>query len=176
MKYTYGLIVMLCLLASCATTLGPMPSAYNASCVTTTSVYEVRGGSLSGLVNPGADVKVLEGYQRCNDLKRGDLVLYNYSGDAVPLIKVVKAVPGDHWYLNGSAIIVDNETLTNSEGVAFSISDTRRLALYAHDYPVIPANTYLLMGNLAGGSLDSSVFGLVSRTDILGLAIPPGQS
>jgi hypothetical protein len=34
---------------------------------------------------------------------------------------------------------------------------------------------YLLLGNLAGGSVDSSVFGLVRRTDILALVVAPGQ-
>ena len=159
------------LLAACTQGIAPTHQ-YNATCITNTSVYIVRGSSLSGLVAPGTRVDVLEGYLRCNNLSRGDLVLYNFTGDSVPLIKVVKAVPGDHWFLNGSTIVVNNKTLMNSEGTPYSIGDTRRLALYTHDYPIIPTNTYLLMGNLAGGSLDSSVFGLVDKGDIIGRVLP----
>jgi hypothetical protein len=33
---------------------------------------------------------------------------------------------------------------------------------------VIPKDAYLILGNLPNGTIDSSAFGLVAKTDILG--------
>ena len=43
------------------------------------------------------------------------------------------------------------------------------LSLYENDYKgMIPSKAYLILGNLSGGSLDASRFGLIDRSDILG--------
>jgi type IV secretory pathway protease TraF len=43
------------------------------------------------------------------------------------------------------------------------------LSLYEDDCSEgIPQNTYLILGNLTSGSLDSSRFGLIDKSDILG--------
>jgi type IV secretory pathway protease TraF len=45
------------------------------------------------------------------------------------------------------------------------------LSLYEKDYKgIIPQNTYLILGDQPSGSVDSSVFGLVDKSDILGKA------
>jgi len=46
------------------------------------------------------------------------------------------------------------------------------LSLYERDYKgVIPKNAYLILGNLVEGSLDSSRFGLVGKSDFLGKVV-----
>jgi len=138
----------------------------SASCAKDTRV--VRGGSMEPLIAPGTEVSV----ERAEHYGRGDLVVYNYSGNSNPLIKSVKAAPGDSWRIDGCNIIVNNTKLANSEGTPYCISDTRRLQLYAHDYPTIPPGAYLIMGDNPAGSIDGSVLGLVSGKDIIGKAIP----
>jgi signal peptidase I len=97
--------------------------------------------------------------------------------DQNPLIKIIKAIPGDKFNLqkadNGWNIIVKKEVLKNSAGEAYVIDHQahQMLSLYINDYKgIIPENTYLLLGNLANGSLDSTHFGLVDKSDILGKA------
>jgi type IV secretory pathway protease TraF len=42
------------------------------------------------------------------------------------------------------------------------------LSLYEKDYKgVIPKNAYLLLGNRISGSVDSTTFGLVEKSDII---------
>ena len=147
----------------------PVRQSYDLSCITSFSAYEVRGASLAGVIRPGSCVVVLEGYYGCNPVKKGDIAAYRYGGDTNLIIKVVKGVPGDAFALNGSNILINGKTATNSDGKPYVFSNVRMLSLYAKDYPVIPKNTYLILGNMAGGSLDSSRFGLVDKSDIIGM-------
>ena len=133
----------------------------------------VSGDSLSGIIGGGTNVTVQTNLN-CTSIDRNDLVLYNYAGRPDPVIKIVKALPGDTWKLEGCNIIVNNIILNTrnpdgSIGAPYCIGDTRRLKLYANDYPIIPPNTYLILGNKPEGTIDSSVFGLVDRQDIVGV-------
>src|SRR5262245_23497033 len=118
----------------------------------------VRGTSLAGLVEPGTTVDVLFGYYRSHPVVRGDLIAYRYAGDADPIIKVVKAVPGDRFELRRDgtvwSIVVNDTVVTNSAGKRYELDDARSqmLALYEHDYHgVIPPGAYLILGNQVHG-------------------------
>lgn len=146
-------------------------------CVITIEERVVRGYSLSPFIKDGETVKFFPRYYDCYAVKREDIVLYNYAGDQDPLIKIVKALPGDKFNLqkadNGWNIIVNEKVLKNSAGETYLIVNQgyQMLSLYEKDYQgVIPQNAYLLLGNLANGSLDSTRFGLVDKSDILGKA------
>lgn len=135
----------------------------------------VRGDFLLGLTEPNQTVKVLFGYYSCNKIERGDIVAYNYAGDPNPIIKIVRGIPGDKFSLQktegGWNIIINGETVKNSKGEPYGLSESgsKMLLLYERDYKgIIPADAYLILGNLASGSLDSSRFGLVGEQDILG--------
>lgn len=133
----------------------------------------VRGSSMSPFINPEQTVTALFGYYDCNSIERNDVVLYAYSGNENFLIKFIRAVPGDRWNLketNGSyEIVVNDVSLTNSEGKAYQIfgASVRTLELYVKDYPVIPEDVYLLLGDEINGSLDATRFGLVGKKDIV---------
>jgi len=135
----------------------------------------VRGNSLTGLVEDGQTVKVLFNYYQCDKIKREDIVLYDYAGSQNPLIKIVKGIPGDSLFLllteGGAHIIINEEVLKNSNGQPYLISGEKydMLALYEKDYQgVIPPDSYLILGNLAEGSIDSTHYGLVHKNNILG--------
>ena len=142
-------------------------------CQVTKEEVTVRGNSLSPFIKNGQTVEALKGYYKCYPVKRNDVVLFHYSGDKNPLIKMVKAVPGDQWSLrqgkDGYNIIVNNHPLANTEGKLYQIIGNRvkMLQLYTNDYPVIPKDTYLLLGNEPEGSLDSTRFGLIDKSDIV---------
>ncbi|MDP3052653.1 MAG: signal peptidase I [bacterium] len=148
------------------------------NCVTKIENRLVRGNSLSGLIEDGASVKILFDFYNCNEVMAGDIIIYNYSGDPEPLIKIVKAVPGDRFQLeqspDGWNILVNGEILKNSQSRPY-ILDARgykMLSLYENDYKgIIPTAAYLILGNLSNGSLDSSRFGLIDKSDILGKAV-----
>lgn len=139
---------------------------------------EVRGNSLTPLLNAGDSVKIDYGFYDTHEIQKGDIVVCRFSFRQDPVIKIVRAVPGDGFGLkdmeDGSALLLINGAeLKNSSSRLYKFSGKRKqmLLLYAKDYKgVIPANSYLLLGNIAEGSLDSSRFGLVDREVIIGKA------
>lgn len=139
----------------------------------------VRGNSLSGLIENGEVVTVLFGYYECDEIRRDDLVLYSYAGNEVPLIKIIKGIPGDDFKLEQAEpevwhILVNGKVVRNSEGNPYFISGNRykMLALYEKDFRgKIPKGVYLLLGNLVSGAVDSTRFGFVSKETILGKAV-----
>ncbi len=146
------------------------PVYYSSDCVTSTQQMTVQGYSMSPYLKPDDVVTALFGYYDCHAIERGDVVLYDYSGDRNLLIKFVKAVPGDSWSLKEESgsyeIIVNGIPLVNSEGKPYLIGSYKMLELYAKSYPIIPGDTYLILGDNTDGSLDSTHFGLVDGGDI----------
>jgi len=145
------------------------------NCVTKTEEHIVRGDSLSGIIESGQTIKVLVGYYQCHEIQRGDIVIYNYAGSADPLIKIVKAVEADSIKLkkseNGWNILINGEIAKNSRGEPYIFNEQgyRMLSLYENDYKgIIPKDAALILGNAASGSLDSTRFGLIHKSDILG--------
>ena len=136
----------------------------------------VRGVSLSPLIKPNDRVRILFNYYKENEIKRGDVVAYNVSSNEVPIIKIIKDIPDDKFYLRKTAgsiyhLVINNEVCVNSEDTPYLIDEqgAKMLSLYEKDCNgIVPENVYLLLGNLIYGSLDSTRFGLVSKDDILG--------
>lgn len=146
-------------------------------CPITVEIKTIRGNSLEPLIESGSQIKVLFGYYNCNEVKRDDLIIYSYAGDENPLIKIVKGLPNDRFGLQktegGWHILINGKILKNSENQPYLLDERgyKMLSLYEKDYKgVIPENAYLILGNSAGGTLDSTHFGLVDKSDILGKA------
>ena len=138
----------------------------------------VRGDSLAGLINNGSTVKIVFDYYKKNEVARGDVVAYAFAGNKDPIIKIVRGIPGDKFGIVNDGVkwrlTINGEIAKNSKGEPYSLDDHARrvLSLYVTDYKgVIPRNTYLILGNLVEGTIDSTRFGLVDRADILGKVV-----
>ena len=57
-------------------------------CIFKVEKKQVRGNSLSPLVNDGDKIKALYGYYNCHPIKRDDIVLVRYSGKIIFLINL----------------------------------------------------------------------------------------
>lgn len=142
-------------------------------------IKTVCGNSLEPLVSAGSQIKVLLGYYQCNEIKRNDLVLYDYAGNDIPLLKIVKAIPQDTFKLlaigdNYYNLFINKEIVINSQKFPYIFNEKqyKMLLLYEKDYKnIIPQNTYLLLGDRVNGTVDSTVFGLINSADILGKAV-----
>jgi signal peptidase I len=139
----------------------------------------VQGGSMEGIFSAGDEVLALHNYYHCNPVGRDDAVLFTFSGNAYPLLKVIRAVPGDSFALaaapEGTHIVINGQPLRNAQGRLYTLNEKRArlLGLYVHDYKgVIPKDAYLILGNVNGGSMDSTQFGLVSRSSIIAKVVP----
>ncbi len=145
------------------------------NCTYTSEIKTVRGNSLAGLIEPGSEVRLLRGYYDCHEIRRGDIVAYDYAGNSNPIIKRVVGVPDDDWYLefsgDGRKTLVINgveQMTTLGDPYLFGTSGAKMLSLYPSP---IPPGAYLILGNLPGGSTDSTQFGLVNKKDIIGKII-----
>lgn len=136
------------------------------------TLYRVEGRSLQPLIQSGSFIRVWP--LPCQGpLARGELVLFRSGASGPPLVKVVKGVPGDRISAHGASLFVNGEPVTNSEGRPYTFRAGRQqmLRLYIDGYDgVIPADTYLVLGDRPDGTLDSSRFGLVHMSDIIGRA------
>lgn len=137
----------------------------------------VRGNSLSGLIEDGSDIEILLNYYSCHPIQRNEVVIYGYSGNKNPLIKIAKGIENDKFKLVKSGtgcgwnILINDKITENSKGLPYCINANgyRMLSLYESDYRgIIPKNTYLILGNVPDGTLDSTRFGLVDKSDIIG--------
>ena len=171
MKKSYAVIVLLVVgVLVLATRINGPEKCYR------TETKIVRGNSLQGLIEPGSNLSIAMGFYECNPVERGDVIIYGYSGNSDPVVKIVKAVPGDSWGLvqiddTLSHLNVNGQELLNSEGEAYEVNqkEAKLLSLYIRDYHgFIPANAYLILGNIVSGSLDSRHFGLVAKQDLQG--------
>ena len=139
------------------------------------AIMEVRGYSMKGIVEDKEKIKILEGYYKCNEVQRGDVIIYNYKGNDSPLIKVIKGMHRDEFKLekseNGNRLLINGEVAKNSFGEEYVLTESnyKMLSLYIDDYKgVIPQNSFIILGNAVGNSLDSRRFGLIDISDILG--------
>jgi signal peptidase I len=145
------------------------------SCIRKTEKQIVSGNSMSGIIEQNEEINILYGFYDCNEIKRNNIVVVNYSGSEIPLIKLAKGLPGDNFYLekkdNYWHLIINNEIVKNSNNEEYQINQAgqKMINLYVNDFnKTIPLNTYLVLGNLISGSTDSTKFGLIDKSSIIG--------
>jgi len=155
-----------------------IPQTFDKELYVKTEQRIVNGNSLAPIITDGSTVDIILDYYEHNDIERGDIVLYNFTGTENPIIKIIKGIPGDKFELKESSsgwnILVNNQVLKNSEGLPYTLygNKYKMLSLYEKSYNnKIPEDAYLLLGNLVSGSTDSTRFGLVDKSDILGKVI-----
>lgn len=144
-------------------------------CAVKTEDYEVRGTSLQATLPQESEVELKRGWYACNDPVRNEIAAYTAPGYADPVIKVVRGVPGDRFGLirDGAVanISINGSVLTNAVGAPYVISENRYnfLKLSVEQYNgVIPPNYYFLLGDVPSGSVDSILFGLIPRDQLIG--------
>lgn len=144
-------------------------------CPMTKESREVRGASLGDQLKEGTEVTLLKGYYKCNEPKLGDIIAFNASGYADPVIKVVKAVPGDTFALSkteeGNRLIINGKVAQTFDGTPYTLSDNRYkfLKMYEDGFKgIVPADAYILLGNVPSGSIDSIFYGFIARRHLIG--------
>lgn len=146
-----------------------------ADCIVKNEERVVSGESMEGLIGDGDRVTLEIGYYACHDIARGDIVAYNYAQRDAPIIKKVFGVPGDSFEIRKAPdssyrIVINGEAQKTSDGAEYTLDErsSKMLQLYEKEYRgKIPESAYLILGNVAWGSIDSTRFGLVGKTDIV---------
>jgi signal peptidase I len=147
-------------------------------CVSKTEEKIVSGSSLAGILESGTKIKILYDYYQCHEAQRGDIVVFQPDPEMNPVVKIIKGLPGDSLSLSGDGknwnILVNGEILKTSTGDAYQVNDNafQMLSLYIRDYQgKIPPKAHLLLGNAISGSSDSTKYGLIDISDIIGKVV-----
>ncbi len=140
------------------------------TCPTDIQKVTIRGDSLSTIYSDGDEVKIDYNYLKCNRrLGREDIIVYEYSETENPIIKIIKAGPGDKLEVKDELIYVNGKILKNTEGEEYK--DYGMIKMYADEYKnVIPLDTYLILGNQID-SYGSNKIGLIGVKGILGKVV-----
>jgi len=99
----------------------------NTPCSTEIISDIVRGSSMEPFIKNGQVIQVAKGYYNCHDIKRDDVVIYNYSDGKEPLIKMVKGIEGDTITLqaiseNEAHLIINGQLVKNHENKEYVIN------------------------------------------------------
>jgi signal peptidase I len=147
-------------------------------CVSKTEEKIVSGSSLAGILESGTKIKILYDYYQCHETQKEDIIVFQPDLELNPVVKIIKGLPGDALALRGDGknwnILINGEILKTSTGDAYQVNDQafQMLSLYIRDYQgKIPPKAHLLLGNAISGSLDSTKFGLIDISDIIGKVV-----
>lgn len=129
------------------------------------SMQQVVGSSMNNTLNNGDMVLLFKAKYKFSDVKRFDVVSFNYE-DTKYLIKRVIGLPGEHieykdnkLYINGNYVEEERDFETDD----FKLEDL--------GYDVIPDDMYFVLGDNRENSLDSREIGLIKKEDIFGKVI-----
>lgn len=129
-------------------------------------IYTVRGLSMSPLLKPGTKVELIS---NSSEIHKNDIVLYNYQGNSVPIIKRVIATHQDTIKFNSNHLYISKIILKNTlnEIYQFTEKQINFLSNYIH-LNKIPKDTVLIFSDNISYSSDSRKFGPVSIFDLIG--------
>lgn len=146
-----------------------------------TKPYHIQGTSLAPTIPNGATLMALTG-NGCplnSHLTHGALVLFRNGAATQPIAKFVRGIEGDTLTLtptkngllqprlNGHIL-----TTTSGQPYAWQPRHANMVTLALTPSGTIPAGALLVLGEDPTGTLDSTHYGLIARTDIEGVFLP----
>lgn len=112
--------------------------------------YTVVGKSMQPTIHAGDVVIISDDCLSKDDINIGDVVAIAFNGSKTPMIKRVKAIPGD---------AIDPKQ--------YPIQSILGRQLKAYQY-TLPKHQFIVDGDNLSSSIDSQHFGLVSKSQIIG--------
>jgi len=130
----------------------------------------VDGTSMFPLFQNRETVTTFENYYDCNEIKEGDIVIFNFKTREGDYIKRVLGMPNDIIEFEEGFVKINGEFVFNSEGEKYKVSASQEKVLTV---PLvnsqIPRNGYLVLGdNVSESTFDSRQFGFISKDQIIG--------
>jgi len=141
--------------------------------------FLVRGNSLEPILQADQSIEILFDYYDIYEIERGDLVAFKHPSRKGLIIKIAKGLPRDSFKLQKTesgrlTLFINDKICKNSENKPYDFNPGKsKMLIYYHKQckGIIPNGTYLLLGNAADGSFDSSELGLIHKSNIKGKVI-----
>lgn len=147
-------------------------------CPGATVTMKMTDPYLRGLIEEGADVKTIINFYGCNELHRGDVVLYRFSEFNDPVFRRVVAVEGDKYDLSeardGWELFVNEKKVRGIKGESYLFGGKSPPPLkltVAHNKGRVPKGQAIVFSSFPPGDRDSGVFGMISKSDLIGKAV-----
>jgi hypothetical protein len=133
---------------------------------------------MDGWIRKDQKIRVITNWYACNPIEKGDLVYYQYSSNFDPVVKVVRAAPGDFFKVARDKkfgawnLIVNGDLLMDEASQApyyFGAEPNTVLSLYEKaNGGVLKDGDVILLSNVPPGGNDSGLYGVANVTDIIG--------
>lgn len=123
------------------------------------SFQQVVGPSMQTTLQEGNIVVVSKLSYKFNDVKRGDILVFEYDG-MKNLIKRVIGLPGEKIEFKDNVLYINDEAYEEKY-----LNDVK-----TEDYSsgIIPENQYIVLGDNRENSMDSRDIGPIKKEDIIG--------
>jgi hypothetical protein len=137
----------------------------------------VDDAQMFGPSEKGKKLRLLENWYDCHPLKAGELVYYRYSRSKDPVVRVLAAIPGDHFSLVKDSkasrwnLKVNGRLVKDSGGGVYFFGNAHAplLSLYEKSNKgLLSDGNAIVFSRHPPGSLDSGMFGVVDVQDLLG--------
>ncbi len=130
----------------------------------------IDGTSMSPLLQNGETVTTFENYYDCNEIKKGDILIFNFKTREGDYIKKIVGMPNEKLEFEEGYIKINGEYVLNSAGNKYKLNSSQQKIL---SIPLvdnqIPRNGYLVLGDNTGSStFDSRQFGYINKSQIIG--------
>jgi len=148
-------------------------------CPGETKEFVMKDSHMRGILNEGEKYKVIFNYYDCNPIRRDDLVLYQFSTQFEPVVKIARGIPGDKFQLKQDQKRKAWNLLINGEMLVSAVDRTVPYFFGAESPPTLSiyfqsrggelkSGDVIALSSLPPGDSDSGVFGVASIRDILG--------
>ena len=125
--------------------------------------FYVEGASMEPSFFPHEYLIIDEISYRFNNPARGDVVVFRYPRDPRQYyIKRVIGLPGDRIKIVDGTVYINDSALTESYISELNLSQS------SMDEMTVPANSFFVMGDNRGNSLDSRIIGPIDRSYFIG--------
>jgi signal peptidase I len=165
-----------------------IPIQQKTGCINEIAIHNIKGTSLTGLLENGDKVIVLHGFYNCHQVERGDLIVFSNPAilGGANVIKIAVGIASDKLEMvdeNGKTyIFINGKVALNPMGEKYHLSSAGKsyigLALGGKDSGIIPRGHYLVLGTgtrdgkstIGGATVDSRRFGFLAHRDLIGKA------
>lgn len=136
------------------------------------------GHSMRGWINHGDSLELWLDSNAKMPLNRGDFAILNKGGNPqIPILKKIVGLPGDSLFLGGADscfLFINGSPICGPSGVELKFPTKRKKlinSILKRIGGILPPSLYWVTGS-SPGTHDSSLFGPVHRSQIMGIAKP----
>ena len=135
-------------------------------------IYRIPSKSMQPLLNPGDIIVISNKAYLDTSINRAEIVVFNRTlkknmDKTTPFIKRVIALPGDRLKIKKGFVFINGKSTVESY-----IRSSNKVKPYSLGMPevIIPEGKLFVLGDNRDNSNDSRMFGVISKTDVVGKA------